>query len=190
LLIADRATVAPCHAGGIVILRRIFAGVLVLAAACSSRSTPMGKQTLVSQQSPARPLRIRVEDMQGRVHDLDATLAQGKPVVLVFWQTWCRSCLREAPEISEAAQRHGDALLFLGVVSGPEEAVDDRRVTELVERFDMDYPQIRDRDLRLTKQLGVAGTPTIVVLGTDGSVVYKEHRPPSDWRAFAGAAHR
>jgi thiol-disulfide isomerase/thioredoxin len=131
----------------------------------------------------AGPLSFR--DLKGTVHDLDALLVRNHPVVLVFWQTWCASCLREAPAVAAAAHELQGRLSFFGIVSGPDAAVDDRKVERVVAEKGLSYPQIRDRDLRLTEALHVDGTPTIVVLGRGRRILYSSHHLPSSWQDFA-----
>ena len=130
-------------------------------------------------------LALVLTDMDGRAHDLDATLREGRPVALVFWQTWCASCIREAPELASAARAYGEDILFLGVVPGTDEYVDDGEVEEMAAELGLPYPQVRDRDLALSRRYGVEGTPTIVVLGAGGRILYDDHRPPADWSALA-----
>lgn len=127
---------------------------------------------------------FHVVDMDDVDHDVDAVLAGGRNVVLVFWQTWCGPCKREAPHLAEAAREHVDGLEFLGVVAGTDKDVDDTKVRRYVEKYDLPYAQIRDRDLSLTKQYEVVGTPTIIILGQDRKVLYRGNRPPEDWSAY------
>ena len=56
---------------------------------------------------------------------------------------------------------------------------------ELVATFDLPYPQVRDRDLFLTRRFDVKGTPTLVVIGAEG-VLYEGHGPPEDWNTVVG----
>lgn len=128
--------------------------------------------------------RLLLHDMDGRTHDADALLAAGQPVVLVFWQTWCPTCKREAPELAHAVLEYGDAMKFFGVVSGPDDVVDDAKVLRVAEEWGHRHPQIRDRDLSLTKRFKVFGTPVIIVLGREGRELYRGHRLPKDWAAF------
>jgi hypothetical protein len=48
----------------------------------------------------------------------------------------------------------------------------------------MSYPQLRDRDLALSRKFGVTGTPDIIVLSADDTVLYRGHRPPADWNTL------
>jgi thiol-disulfide isomerase/thioredoxin len=130
--------------------------------------------------------RLVLLDMDGRTHDADALLAAGRPVVLVFWQTWCPSCKREAPELAHAVKQYGDSIDFFGVISGPDDVVDDTKVLRVAEEWGHRHPQIRDRDLTLTKRFKVVGTPVIIVLGRDAQELFRGYRLPEDWSVFLG----
>ena len=127
-------------------------------------------------------------DMKGVAHDVDATIAGGKNVVLVFWQTWCGPCKREAPKLAIAATDHSKGLAFFGVISGSDRDVDDKKVLAYVQKYKLPYPQIRDRDIVLTRHYEVIGTPTIIVLGPGREVLYRGSHPPDDWKALEGQA--
>lgn len=125
-----------------------------------------------------------VTDMEGRQVDVSGALRSGRTVVLVFWQTWCATCLVEAPELAAAARAHGDEILFVGVIPGPDGTVNDDEVRRLVKRFDLPYAQVRDRDLTWSQTFAVTGTPTLIALTADGQQGWRHHRPPADWSAL------
>jgi thiol-disulfide isomerase/thioredoxin len=146
-----------------------------------------GCATTAPSPSPAEVIDFttwKVSDYDGNEHDLAAQLAQGEPVVLVFWQTWCLSCLAEAPALADAARENRD-LHFYGVVSGDEATVDEAEVRAVAFQKAMPYAQILDRDLALTNAFGVMGTPTIVVVGAGGRVLHSGHDADVDWDQLA-----
>lgn len=128
---------------------------------------------------------LAVTDRGGSSHDLDAALAQGRPVALIFWQSWCRSCLEEAPQLARDVEQWRDQIDFFGVVPGPDESVDDAALDTAIEKNGLTHPQVRDRDLALTRRFGVEGTPTIIVLGREREVLYRGHELPQDWGHWA-----
>jgi thiol-disulfide isomerase/thioredoxin len=139
---------------------------------------------LLAWASPAGAEPLQLVDMDGGRHDADALIAAGHPVVLIFWQTWCTSCKREAPELAQAVKDHGAALRFFGVVSGPDHVIDDEKVQRVAREWEHPQPQIRDRDLALTKRFRVFGTPVVIVLGTGRRELYRGFRLPDDWSVF------
>lgn len=42
----------------------------------------------------------------------DQLLAQGKPMVVDFWATWCGPCRRVAPIIDELATQYADSVII------------------------------------------------------------------------------
>lgn len=152
-------------------LRILAVALLAALGSCATTTTPVHNAPSGGPQT--------VTDMDGVAHSLS-----GRPVALVFWQTWCASCKREAPEVTAAARRNEGRIQFLGVVPGSDEDVDDREVEQVAREWGLAYPQVRDRDLGLSDHYDVEGTPTIIVLDAGGQVRYRGHRPPADWGAL------
>ena len=96
---------------------------------------------------------------------------RGKPVVINFWASWCVPCKDEAPMLSEADARYGDRVSFVGV------DIRDARSSaqEFVERYDLDYPHVRDEDLSIYDDFGLTGQPETFFLDEDGVIL--EHIP-------------
>ena len=169
--------------------------ILLLAGACSSPEHRAAPGSLESPESPESMERVsltqeswmQLEDMQGRSHDLSQALAGGRSVALVFWQSWCAACIREAPKLAAASERLEGELDFYGVVSGPDEVVDEQAVNDMARRLQLPYPQVRDRSGELARRFEVVGTPTIVVIEPSGRVSYSGHEPPPSWGARADA---
>ena len=164
-------------------MKRLIFLLLILCPGCGG-NTPEERSVRDSNPALKTPAGLKFQDMAGKSHDVDTLLRQGQSVALIFWQTWCKPCLREMPELVKADLQHSPRLSFYGIISGPDKDVDEARVKTIVGRFGVRYPQVRDRDLRLSKIFGVEGTPTIVILGSGGSVLYRGHRLPDNWAAF------
>ena len=125
-----------------------------------------------------------LKDINGGAYDLQASLKTGKPMVLVFWAPWCVSCKRESRTIESAFLEFGDRISFFGIVPGSDELVPAKKVHRFVQQNNVTYPSLRDRELLVTNQFNVKGTPTIIILNKDGAVAYRGHRPPSHWERY------
>ena len=144
--------------------------------ACSSQEYASKSD---SAALPSTLLRTPLDDTAGRSVVLADELATGKKVALVFWQEWCPSCRAEAPQLVAASRKY-PGLEILGVVSGPDSAVDAAALERAIRELGLPYRNVRDRELELTDALEITGTPTIVVLGANGRILYRGHEVP-EW---------
>ena len=165
-------------------MKRLIFLLLILCPGCGG-NTPEERSVRDSNPALKTPAGLIFQDMAGKSHDVDTLLRQGQSVALIFWQTWCKPCLREMPDLVKANRRHSPRIRFYGIISGPDKDVDEAKVKKIVARLGVGYPQVRDRDLRLSRGFEVGGTPTIIILGPGGSILYRGHRPPDNWNAFA-----
>lgn len=102
-----------------------------------------------------------------------------KPVMLVFWATWCPLCREEAPRIKELAAEFGpQGLAVIGVNVGINDSP--RKAKVYQERLKLNYPVVFDQGSQVTRAYGVAGTPTIIILDRQGVVRYKAASVPQD----------
>jgi thiol-disulfide isomerase/thioredoxin len=131
---------------------------------------------------PSSVLHAPLDDTTGRPLVIADELARGKTVALVFWQAWCAPCRAEAPALVTASRAYPD-LEIVGVVSGPDDAVDAEELERAIRELGLPYRNVRDRALDLTRVLEVRGTPTIVVLDSRGQVLYRGHEVP-DWETL------
>lgn len=96
-----------------------------------------------------------------------------KPLLLKFWATWCVACLQEMPAYIESFEKHGENIQFLAVDVAVSDPLD--RVIESVEEFALEMPVTYDGNGELWDRFGVFGTPTYVLLGRDGEVLYRSY---------------
>jgi len=72
-------------------------------------------------------------DLDGRLRE--AAEFDGTPLLINFWATWCRPCVREMPLLQRAAERNAGRLAVVGIaIDRPEP------VADFVQRLKIDYP--------------------------------------------------
>ncbi len=94
-----------------------------------------------------------LESLDGEPVTLSAH--RGTPVLLNFWATWCPPCRKEMPDLQRFSAKYGDRVQLLGVNWG--ESDDD--VRRFLARYDVDYPNLMDRDGRAFVQYRLTGLP-------------------------------
>jgi thiol-disulfide isomerase/thioredoxin len=89
---------------------------------------------------------------------------QGKPVLLVFWASWCGVCVREMPVLIKLQTQSG-AKLDLVSLSIDTEA---EKAKASAAKHQLNYVVIQDGKMIIADQFGVDVTPTMILLGKDG----------------------
>ncbi len=105
--------------------------------------------------------------------------SENKPVMMVFWATWCPVCREEIPGVREVYARFAPkGLRVIAVNVGVNDSV--KRMEKYVGRYDIPYPVAFDRGSKVTRRFGVQGTPTVIIVDAKGIVRYRSAALPED----------
>jgi cytochrome c biogenesis protein CcmG, thiol:disulfide interchange protein DsbE len=105
----------------------------------------------------------------GSTFKLSNALAQGKPVVVNFWASWCGPCADEAPLLQAAAQRRGNEFTFVGVNV---EDVDSDALA-FMRKYGISYPNGSGNAGPISIKYGMRGVPETYFIAPDGKLVRK-----------------
>ncbi len=99
-------------------------------------------------------------------------IANGRPLVINFWATWCPYCVDEMPEFQQIAREFGDqvAFAFVDSVDGRREQVQTTQEWLGQNGYD-DLPVYYDSDREAVAAFGARSLPTTVVVGADGKII-------------------
>ena len=128
---------------------------------CVSSWAPPG-QELLGNQAP----NFTLSSLSGEKVEL-AGLAQKKPTLLVFWATWCPSCVEEIPILNEWSEKY-PGLQILGV--NVQEPL--KRVQAFAQKRKIRYPIVLDGAGEVAQQYGLVGIPAAILLSKGGKVIY------------------
>lgn len=111
-----------------------------------------------------------LKDLAGKDVSLADLRAKG-PVLVDFWATWCKPCMREIAHLEELRKLHGPrGLQVVGV------SVDDTRsvakVKSFVKTHDLGFTVLLDSNQRILKLLQGITVPYMVVVAPSGERVY------------------
>ena len=100
---------------------------------------------------------------------------KGKPVVLVFWASWCAACRSEVPHVNQLAQGAGDSAAVLGVNAGEDPAT----VEAASRAMGIAYPVVVDADSAISRRYEARALPMVIVLDPEGIVRLRSNTWPS-----------
>jgi thiol-disulfide isomerase/thioredoxin len=99
--------------------------------------------------------------------DVSITSFRGRPVVLIFWASWCGPCHDEQPALNTAyTQWSPRGVVFLGV------DLRDTTTPALAfqSEFKVPYPSIADTNATLAIDYRIPSAPSLVFLNAQGKV--------------------
>jgi peroxiredoxin len=114
----------------------------------------------------------------GETRPLSANVGK-KPVLLVFWASWCTICNDEIPLLKKL---NADRFRVIAVNEG--ESV--WKTKRFISTNNIDYQVALDPDGSVAKAFQVPGVPACVILDTSGRIVYRGIGLPEHLDSYAG----
>jgi cytochrome c biogenesis protein CcmG/thiol:disulfide interchange protein DsbE len=127
--------------------------------------------SLAQESLPA----VKIKDLNGNMIDASTLTNDGHPMILSFWATWCKPCIRELSAISDMYIDWQDETgVKLIAVS-----IDDTRLSSKVKPFvnsqGWEYDVYLDENSELRRYLNVNNIPHTFLLDGDGKVVWQHN---------------
>lgn len=97
-----------------------------------------------------------------------------KPVLIVFWATWCDSCREEIPALNALAQVYPQEMEMVSI--NVQESPD--TVGAFLRENRLNYRVILDESGELADRFEVTAIPSVVLLAKGGEILYYGFRLP------------
>lgn len=122
---------------------------------------------VISAQVPDLTLR----DINGKQVNIQKLCNSGKPVIISFFATWCKPCLRELNAIADVyddwKEQTGVQLIAVSI----DRAQDIEKVKPLADGNDWDYIVLLDADNELKRLMQVQTVPHLFIINGKGKIV-------------------
>jgi len=115
-------------------------------------------------------LDFALENLNGKKVTLRDLLAQG-PVLVNFWATWCKPCLKELPYVEELQQKYREEGLTVVAIS-EDNARSVGKVKSYIQSTVYTFTVLLDTNGEAKRRLKAWATPYTVLFDSDGSKVY------------------
>jgi peroxiredoxin len=116
----------------------------------------------VERKAPSFCLKT-LDGNQVVLHDL-----KGKPILLMFWATWCPSCVEELPMMEKFSEGRKDQLVILmAAIDGEKE----RKVQRRIKEKKITLPVLLDPKAKTARAYGVSFIPISFLINREGLIV-------------------
>ena len=125
---------------------------------------------LVFAQAPS----VKVENSKGESFDTKSLLQSGKPMIVSFWSTSCKPCIRELDAIYDALPDWKESVDFNVVAV----STDDSRLLAKARSFaegrgwGEDFILLFDKNQDFMRAMNVSQVPHVFVFDSKGKMVY------------------
>ena len=115
---------------------------------------------------------VQLKDINGNTVQTGSISNNGKPVIISFWATWCKPCLRELKAIHEVYPDWQDETGVKMIIVSIDQAQDAHRVKPMVDGFGWEYEVLLDPNGDFKRAMNVQNVPHVFVLDGNGKIVY------------------
>ena len=168
-----------------VALALVLVGAGVAYVVLSSKGSSTSSSSATSSASPsadasstsANKAAPRLADYDATVYTADgqakklSEIANGKPLVINFWATWCPYCVQEFPDYKTLLSEYGDSVSFAFVdAPGSKGETVQKAQDWLAQNGFEEFPAYYDNELEASSNFGARSLPTTVVVAANGEI--------------------
>ena len=115
---------------------------------------------------------VTLRDIDGKEVNVADLTKNGKPVIISFFATWCKPCMRELKAIDELYTDWQDETGVTMYIVSIDQAQDIHKVAPLVRGNGWEYKVLLDSNGTLKRAMNVQNVPHLFVVDSKGQTVY------------------
>jgi len=110
------------------------------------------------------------KDLNGKKVELNEVL-EGGPVLISFWATWCKPCIKELSELQKVYKKYKPTRFEILALDedGPRSI---SKVRSIVQGLKWEFPVLLDESKEIYRRYQVLGMPHTVLIDRSGNIRY------------------
>ncbi|MDQ7066006.1 MAG: TlpA disulfide reductase family protein [candidate division KSB1 bacterium] len=115
---------------------------------------------------------FKLPDLDGKSQELQALLKNG-PVLVDFWATWCKPCIKAFPELEALHQKYKKrGLQVIGI--NEDGNMTAKRLRPFLKKMKVSFPILLDKNNKVMQRWQVQVLPTTFLIAQDGRILLKQ----------------
>lgn len=117
---------------------------------------------------------VKVENAKGESFDTAALLEEGTPMIISFWSTTCKPCIRELEAVYEALPDWQEEVDFRVVAVSTDDSRQLAKAKSFAEGrgWGEEYTLLFDKNQDFMRAMNVSVVPHVFVVDAQGKIVY------------------
>lgn len=115
----------------------------------------------------------KVKDLEGNYVSTSTISNDGKPMIVSFWATWCKPCLRELHTYMDYMEEWNEETGVKLVAISIDDTRNSGKVGPMVKSENWPYEVYLDENQDLKRNLGIVNIPHTFVLDGKGNIVWQ-----------------
>ncbi len=126
--------------------------------------------TNLKADTQKKPIPFELAAVDGTTYKLEENLGKNV-IVLDFWATWCKPCLREMPHVNALYEKYKEQNLQVLAIS-IDTAASKSQIKPTVNRYKFTFPILLDTDNNVIRHYSPnRNVPHLVIIGAEGAIV-------------------
>ena len=115
---------------------------------------------------------VQLKDFNGKTVNTAKLRNNGKPMIISFWATWCKPCIRELKAINEVYADWQDETGVRMIIVSIDDAQNAQKVKPTVDGMGWEYEVLLDPNGDFKRAMNVQSVPHVFVLDGKGNIVH------------------
>ena len=116
---------------------------------------------------------VEVKTLDGKTFNMSEISNDGKPIIITFWATWCKPCIKEHDAINDVYEDWVDETGVKMIAISIDNARSSKRVAPTVNGKSWEFEVLLDENSDLKRAMNVNVPPHTFIVNGEGTIVWQ-----------------